>query len=249
MSKENKKIKYPKSITNIQCQGPCYEKNTSILHPTRFRTVTSHESFCPTTEHMGQDPVTGDPIKLYTDGCVNPTHNKDELTFSSLLAPKSEFSKLMFLAIYYEINSFEDCMVWLEGNSHVGLKTQIRVVNASLNVFGNELLLIDDRFVNFFIDYVKKSEIYRIYDNVHKNIGIVKEQVLIIDEKNNTLKKDDNQIERMNYILLKFVNTGNVKSFLIKYANAYKGWNDIDDNLELIVKSFIEYIIKKILII
>lgn len=242
----NNNKKYPKSINNFECLGPCYEKNTSILHPTRFRTTTSVDNFCPTTEHMGEDPITGKPIKMYTDRCLNPTHTKDELSANSLLAPRSEFSKEFFLAIYYEITSFEQCMEWLSQNTYVPLKTQIRVVNASLNVFGNNLQLIDDRFVTFFSEYIKKFEMPRIYAKIHKYIGIKNDQILLVESEHNSLKKEDNQIERINYIMVKFLKSDDMQNFLLKYMNAFEGWDTVNDNLEKIVLSFIEYIFKKI---
>jgi hypothetical protein len=244
---KNNKKNYPKSINNLQCLGPCYEKNTSILHPTRFRTVTSIDSaFCPTTEHDGEDPITHESIKLYTDKCLNPTHVKDELSSASILAPRSEFSKELFLAVYYEINSFEECIEWLDNNSHLPLKTQIRVVNAVLSVFGDNLQLIDDKFVKFFISYIKSYEIQGIYDKVYKYIGISKDSVLIVDERSNKLDKKDMQIERMNYIVSKFLNEDSIKNFLLKYTQSFSDWKIINDNLYNMSLTLTEYIIKKV---
>ena len=244
MSTENKK-KYPKSINNLQCIGPCYNKNTSILHPTQLRTYTSKDSFCPTSAHIEKDPITGAPIKMYTDKCLYPTHNKDELTASSLLTPKSEFTKELFLNIYYGINSFAQSIEWISNNSHVSIKTQIRVINAALNVFGNDIELIDDRFVSFFIDYIKKKEVPKIYDKIYKSIGIVDNDVLIVDEENNSLNKKDKQTERTNYMIKKLISNESVKGFLLKYMYAHKEWEDINDNLDLMTQSFITYLLKR----
>ena len=245
ISTENKK-KYPKSINNLQCLGPCYNKNTSILHPTQLRTYISKDSFCPTSAHVEKDPVTGAPIKMYTDKCLYPTHNKDELAASSLLTPKSEFTKELFLSLYYSINSFGQCIEWISNNSHVSIKTQVRVVNAALNVFGNDIELIDDRFVSFFIDYIKKKEVSKIYDKINKSIGIINNEVLIVDEKDNALTKEEKQVERTNYMIKKFINNDSAKGFLLKYMYAYKEWEDISDNLDLMTQSFITYIQNKI---
>jgi hypothetical protein len=242
MSIENKnKKKYPKSINNLQCLGPCYNKNTSILHPTQLRTYTSKDSFCPTSVHIEKDPNTGASIKMYTDKCLYPTNNEDELGLSSLLTPKSEFTKELFLNLYYGINSFTQCIEWISNNMYVSLKTQIRVVNAALNVFGNDIDLIDDRFTSFYIEYIKKKEISKIYDKIHKKIGIIDNDVLIVDEENNSLNKEDKQTERTNYMIKKFVNNDSIKGFLLKYVYAHKKWEDVNDNLDLMTHSFIAY--------
>ena len=247
MSTERRKSKkYPKSINNFQCLGPCYDKNTSILHPTQLRTYTSKNPFCPTAAHIEKDPVTGDPIKMYTDRCLNPTHNKDELASSSLLAPKSEFTKELFLNLYYGINSFDQCIEWISNNSSLPLQTQIRVLNSALNVFGKNIELIDDRFVSFFIDYLKKKEISRIYNKIHQSIGVINDDVLIVDKESNPLNKEDKQTERINYIIKKFINSENIKGFLVKYIYTHKEWEDVNDNLDLMTQSFFNYIAKKL---
>jgi hypothetical protein len=248
MSKENKENKkYPKSINDFQCLGPCYEKNTTIFHPTRFREISDpQQPFCPTVEHAVEDHLTGISRKTTFDTCLNPTHNKDVSTSFSLLNPKSEFSKELFLGVYYNINSFNQCMEWITNNSHVSLKTKIRIINATLNAYGNEMDLINDKLNEFFIEYLKIQGVKNIYNKIHKNIGISNNEIIIVNEKKNSLKKDNYHVERINFIVDTFINSENVKKFLLKNMYSRKDWNDHNDNLNLMTDDFIEYIQKKI---
>ena len=49
--------RYPTSNSGLQCVGPCYKKNTKIIHPIYSHVVTDlHNSFCPVAEYYENNP-------------------------------------------------------------------------------------------------------------------------------------------------------------------------------------------------
>lgn len=244
---ENKKIKkYPKSINNRQCFGPCYEPNTTILHPVFLSTVKNaiypETPFCPTDFHEVVNERTGEKKEIEYDTCKNPTHNKDASTTESLIIFQSGFTKDVFLSFYYGINSFEEMNEWLETNKFVTLETRARIVNASLNLYGDNLDFFDEIFVDFYVDYIK-DKLSIIYKDIHNYIGIQNNEVLIIDKYNNKLGINEYNVERINYIAEKFFSHIEAKKFLIKFLKSKKIlFENYDDILYFIYKEHVEYI-------
>ena len=112
MKKENIR-KYPKSINNKQCVSQCYKAHTSVFHPTRFIYIREDYPFCATAVYEEKNPITGKIIERNTDRCLNPTVDADVLSEQMLLVPESEFTRESFLAMYYNIRTFDDIEKWL----------------------------------------------------------------------------------------------------------------------------------------
>jgi hypothetical protein len=245
---ENKKIKkYPKSINNHQCLGPCYEPNTTIMHPVFLSNVKNDlfpgNPFCPTDFYEIVDERTGVKKDIEYDMCKNPTHNKDASTTESLTIFQSGFTKDVFLSFYYEINSFEEMNEWLETNKFAILETKERIVNASLNLYGDNLDFFDEIFVDFYVNYIKEKFLGIIYKDIHKYIGVENNEVFIVDKSSNKLEINDHNVERINYIAEKFLSHIETKKFLIKFLKSKKIlFEDYDNPLYLIYKAHAEYI-------
>ena len=161
MEKQNFDIKrYPKSKHNFQCLGPCYYPGTMIVHPTNVELVSnSMEPFCPVEEWEEVDPVTKKNETVLTDTCLNPTEKtgtSKELELN-ILVPYIDFNSEHFLKIYYDIFSFEDSINWIDRNKFVPFGTKTRIINSALKVFGDNIDLFDNRFVDFIIEYIKKK--------------------------------------------------------------------------------------------
>jgi len=240
MAEKNKK--YPKSINNLQCLGPCYYKDVTIFHPTQNSYVTQPYSFCPTEAHNEENPISGQIEKHIVDKCINPTHKKDVVSIP-LVTPISEFTKQNFLQIY-GIHSIEECFVWLSNNVTIPIQTKARVVDATLNVYGKEIQFANDIFIDFFYDYIKKEEITEMYELLHSYIDIQKDTVLLV--KKTSLAIDEYRIERINFIISNLVTVEYIKNFLVMYIQKYDNWENINNNLHLMITKFTEYIISKI---
>jgi hypothetical protein len=240
------KKKYQKSVKNLQCLGPCYKAGLSVLHPLFLSKIRSHENkpFCPTEYHDVIDERSGKLLQIEYDECVGPTQDADASTTESLIIFQSGFSKDVFLSLYYNINSFEECLEWLSTNKFIPIETKARVVNAALNTYGDNLDYFDDVFVDFYISYMKEKMIKTIYKEIYKNIMVKDDKVIIVKNSSlNSLKYDDNMVERLNYIVEKYFNIVDAKKFLIKFLRSKKiVFDDYNDILYLISKNHIIYI-------
>jgi hypothetical protein len=247
--------KYPKSKHNFQCLGPCYHPDTMVVHPTQLEIVTDHIApFCPVEEWDHGDAKTGQIMKEITDVCFNPTEKKSinnkELELN-ILTPYIDFNSEQFLKIYYNIFSFEDSIDWIDRNKYVSIRTRMRVINSALKTFGENIDLFDNRFTDFFIEFIKKKEIIKLYNEIHKYIGVNDDSktINLIDQSLNSLNKNDMCVERINYTIKSFLDKDDVTKFLLRYFKHRKSlWNDILVHLDNMCIDFIDYVLNKIII-
>ena len=151
--------KYPTSIKGRQCIGPCYDKETWIVHPT---TLEQHKSIdypiCPINKTV-EKTKDGRTKEVYFDVCYMPTesdaYSEKELEMNILL-PHIDFSCDDFLKIYYNIYNLEDLFVWLDDNKSKPLKTRERLVGCSWNNYWKNMDVFDNRFIDFYIEIIKK---------------------------------------------------------------------------------------------
>lgn len=244
--------KYPISKNNKQCIGPCYEPGTWIIHPITLEYVTNtNHSFCPVNQWEITDPKSGKKFNRTTDECYVPTHEKDiskkEIEMN-ILIPKIDFSCIQFLKIYYDIHSFEDSLTWISINYNIPIFTKLRVMNCSLEAFGSNIDIIDDRLVDFYIEVIKKVWIKDIYPYIKNYIFVDNNKIYLKDNKNNELIDDKYVIEKINFFLEKFANKNMIYKFLLKYINKYKhSWNNIESHNNELKKYYKKYIIDKII--
>jgi bifunctional DNA-binding transcriptional regulator/antitoxin component of YhaV-PrlF toxin-antitoxin module len=250
MKNRKRTKKYKKSINNIQCLGPCYKPDTYVVHPVYLEHINKYDDnpFCPTEYHEVDDAKTGKKKVIPYDICANPTDISDISTSESIILFQSGFTKDVFLSLYYDINSFEEMVDWLNTNKMALIDTKTRIVNAALNIYDNSIEYFDDVFIKFYIDYMKDKFTKKIYKEIHENIGIKEGDILITKEKDNKLKYDEYTIERINYIVEKFLNIDEVRKFLHKIIKANEiNFEDYDDSLIIIANKHVEYIKNTIL--
>jgi hypothetical protein len=246
---ENIKIKkFPRSINNRQCLGPCYKPDTKFIHPVYLQNIKNdflpiNDPICPTVAYEKKDDLTNIKRTLTYDTCKNPTQDKDISTQESLLFFQSGFTKDIFLSLYYNISSFESALEWINENENIPIETRERILNASLNLYGDNIEYLDDIFVKFYVSYIKDKFMNIIYKNIHENIGTKNNEILIVKNTNNNLKINELKIERINYISEKFFNHTDTKNFLMKYIRSKKIlFEDYNDGLYLIYTNHLQYI-------
>jgi len=244
--------KYPKSKNNFQCLGPCYNKSTVVIHPTLLEMVTDNEkNFCPVNEWSYIDPYSGREYKKSVDTCYNPTADgatKEDLELN-ILMPYVDFNAEHFLKIYYNVFSFEDALEWCVKNNYTSIDTQIRLMKNALKVYGNQIDMIDNRFVEIFMTYLKKKHIGELYSGINQYIGFGDDdkKLTIIGSNKNNLKVDEYYVERTNFIIKMFINYDYVYKFIMRYIKSKKTeWNNIDNHVIDMVNEFVEYVINKI---
>lgn len=214
-------FKYPKSKNNFQCVGPCYQPNTSIVHPLTLEYVTDkYYPFCPVNEWDYTDATSGKTITRTTDICYHPTQSKDlsgkEFEIN-ILTPNIDFNDKQFLKIFYNIHSFEDAINWIDSKKLSPLLTRLRIMECAWNAYGKNVNIIDHRVVDFYIELAKKKWISDIYKKLNKYIHISNDKILFADPKTNDLSPKDNYVARINFLIDRFINNDEIYKFLIKY--------------------------------
>jgi len=253
MDKPTKYIKkYPKSDKGYQCLGPCYDKYVTSVHPITFDVITSKNQYCPVAGYQSFYPTENKFKITYQDKCnqddTNSTLDKNEEIYNNLL-PYMEFNIKDFLAMFYEINTFEDGINWISNNSDMNIRTKIRIFECILNVFGKNIDIIDNRIIDFVIDIIKTNYIQKIYKSIKKYIKIDdKKNSVEIDKNNDDNDKDNNNdkkiIIKTNFIIKTFINQDIIQKFLFKYFKIKKNeWNEIHDHINDIITELEHYII------
>lgn len=239
--------KYPTSKNGHKCIGPCYPKDTYIIHPNTLHVITSNEeSFCPISllEFDGKEQA--DSI----DACYNPIKQSDiskhDLSMD-IIDPKIIFNCHYFLVIYNNISSYNDFIEWLDINKTEPILTKKRIVNCAFGQYGKDILIIDKLIIDFFVELIKKNWINSIYKKIHKYIDVVKNVIELTKKDKNKLSIKDKKIERINYIMTNLLNSGEINKFLIKYIMSNKSkWNNIENHMDKIKNDIPVYLLKKI---
>jgi len=248
METNDKYSKYPISKRGKQCLGHCYEAGTWIVHPHTLDYVTDpNHPFCPVQSYVITDTNTNNKEYYEIDNCNMPTHKKDiphkEIELN-ILFPHIDFNCKQFLRIYYNINSFDDASNWIAENNKSSIFTRLRIIECTWKSYGEKIDLIDDRLVNFYIEVVKKQWIGAIYKLVKKYILIENNKISV---KKNTQKDNNYRIQKINYIINKFITKNDIYKLLNNYIIKYnKKWDTIKLHNDNIKKELIKYILNKL---
>lgn len=243
--------KYPRSKNNFQCLGPCYNPNTSIVHPLTLEYVTDkYYPFCPVREWEFQDRETGKTIVRTTDLCYQPTESKDlsgkefEL---NILTPSIDFNEEQFLKIFYNIHSFEDAVNWIDTKKYTPLLTRLRIMDCAWRAYGKEVNIIDHRVVEFYLELIKKKWTRDLYRELNKYVHIRGEKVLLGDPNDNNLGPKEEVVVRTNFLVDRFINHDEIYKFLTRYLKHRKDqWDTILRHSDHMKKDLVKYIENKI---
>jgi hypothetical protein len=233
---------YPLSKNYRQCVGPCYKSGTYTLHPIYLERVMAKSAYCPVNkwkDENGKEHV--------IDMCENPTSDNDKKTMEiNMLLPYIDFDSEHFLKIYYNIQSFDNALNWIDENSYVPIDTQIRIMSNALIAFGRKIEIIDSRFIKLLIKLIKTTYISLFSSDLLPYIGKDKNELIVMNPKNNKLSETDLIEERLNYMFDVIINKDEVTKYVTKYLKYEKNdWNSKND-LHKIVSDLDKYIINKI---
>lgn len=230
MNKNNNNIpkkRYPKSKRGLQCIGPCYNPRTVVVHPHTLQFVTDDKAFCPIAPNEYTDAF-GNKQVYITDRCLAPMSDKDvgekEIEMNTLI-PEMDFNCAQFLKIYYEIGSLEDVFEWIDINKKSSIFTRLRIFTCGINGHLNQLEMIDDRVVDFFIDLTKKIWIKDIYPIVAPYLYVDRETNTIYIKdyysddytRNSEESINSYKVEKINFFIEKFVSRNRMMAVLNKY--------------------------------
>ena len=234
--------KFPKSIKKYDCIGPCYEPNTPILHPITLEHVyDSTHPFCPINE---PNEIIDGELQLI-DRCHKVTVDKnkdynDDLQMNILFSI-TNFTSIHFLKLY-NIQSTEDAFEWVLNNSHESYYTKRRVLDHMWDSYGFNDFIIDNRIAVVYLHMFKKKALPEFYKKIYKYITI-KDGNINISKNNDDIQ--DNKVEKINYIMDKFINEKNFSKFINEYIKVFKD-DELDSHSDNILKEFSIYIEQKI---
>src|SRR5687767_8695261 len=142
------KHKFPKSINNQQCIGPCYKAGTLMLHPITL-TYFSHPQYniCPTYEWYDKTEKTNKIV----DKCFVPSKEEDISKYHvdlSFIEPEFGFTCDFFLKTCYNVYSFESALDVISNiPKSTSLRTLMRIIECAWREYGNSLDVINDQLV------------------------------------------------------------------------------------------------------
>jgi len=147
-----------------------------------------------------------------------------------------------FLDKYYGIRSLNDVLVWYENNKSTSYLTVKRLLNCALNIFKDDINIVDDRLINILLFILKKEWLQDIYKKFKNNVVINNGSIRFSNKKHNTDGIHSKEI--INFLLSKVNNNNIISSFLDHYMKTVDKWNNVNNHVDNMKKVFIEYIKK-----
>ncbi len=261
----SKKIKYPISDGNIQCLSKCYPANKFVFHPITVEFVTSIKPFCLINEIQYKDK--GINKTLVTDTCIkhkNIIDKSDNDTHTELFF---NFDHVSFLKHYNIIppDIVQGMVDWFEKNQLAPFCTKRRLLNIVLKtqheLFKSiikknndcvKVVHINDEYsmssiVTLFVEIAKKQWIKTLFNTINQYINIDVDGNISLHKKGSKSYDTKNYIEKINYIIDKFINHRFVEKFFIEWVKQHiDNWHEIDNYVNLIHDDLLIYIVKKI---
>lgn len=250
MHKNNnqKTKKYPVSVNGHQCIGPCYQKGTKIIHPlTLDQIVVNEYNYCLVNEFISTSS-SGKHI-VHHAKCNIPTAKTLQMD-DNIITPEIIFSSEYFIKVYYNIDNIEELLDWIFKNSYNPYKTKERVFDNGMCVYGNDLVIVDQRIVSY-IDSALHEYLPKIYNSINKYFVIRNNNIELCepDSSDTNIIKDIKHISAIRtYIKDNFLGTSNIHQFMSKFIRYYKEDLTKKNLTLLLVEHMIDYITKKILL-
>lgn len=139
------------------------------------------------------------------------------------------FNEGFFLKKIYNIKSFDEALEYINKNNTLPLKTLLRIIDCSWKIYGEEVIVVDNRLIDFYVEVVKKIWINEIYDHIEKYIKIDKLGRILLSKNdnndNNSGGKNNMRMntEKTNFIYERFINTEEMYKFLMRYLKISQG--------------------------
>jgi hypothetical protein len=252
MEQYNINKKYPKSTSGKQCVGPCYKKNTKIIHPMYLSIITDthNDAFCPVAEWTKTDKDSGKIQRFHVDKCNEYTHKENTSEYATsydLLYPYVDFNEEIFLQLFYNINNFSEAIQWIEDNKHTPIDSRQRIFDLSIDAFGHSFDIIetsDTRIVDFLLNIIKTKFLNKVVIQLFRFVNINSD---IVELKANDKKEnDDSIIIKTNYIVKNLLTIENVTNFISNYFRTQYKESRMQYHTEIIIDKFTIYIIGNI---
>lgn len=238
---ESKIKKYPVSVNNIKCIGPCYPKGTTITHPITLQLITNHTiSFCPTDAWYDEK---NKRTRFEAECYLTDKYEQHSPEFS-ITDPTFQFNCDQFLKLYYDIYTFEDASDWVSTNTYYPILSLLRIIDCAWSVYGYSITIISEQLIDFYIMVIKKKWINDIYPKISKYLFTSTNKISF---KENTGDSEKHKIEKINFFMQKIITRQFIYKILQSYIDIHKSnWDDIGSHNKTIKDYLIKNIINKI---
>jgi hypothetical protein len=236
--------KYPKSLSGKQCAGPCYKKNTKIIHPLYLHVVTDLDnSFCPVAEYYENK------YAKHIDRCNDNIQKTDLKTNDmELIYPNLDFNSESFLDIFYNIKNFNEGINWISENIHTPIDTRERIFNLIFDAFNKQVDIIeisDNRIIDF-VNILIKNKYSQLLSKIFKYIDINDKFVIMKESYPIKKETDETIIIKTNYIIKNLITYENITNFISKFVRTKVESSIIKSYSEIMIDKFIVYLIDNI---
>lgn len=215
--------KYPKSINNRQCIGPCYPKNMPIVHPHTMLTWQGPPgvSICPVI------PYEEDGEWKQFDVCHTKEKKFDRSELEThLLTPEFTFTDRHFLSTYYQIDSFEALLKYLKRRPSLPYPTAARLLNSGWRAYGSLVDPKDTNLLTIYIRLLKERSIPTLFPILNPYLKVVDSRVSFA--KPVSKPSTDYRKEKINYLIDRLFNHHIFGRFFDYYTTEYEGrWTQV----------------------
>jgi hypothetical protein len=236
-------IKYPKSINGQQCIGPCVDKDTLMIHPlSSWYTKGLPTNYCPIATIQpsqfdernialfGYDKNNLSYDQIYNLKNFAPCNHSTNISDMEdrYTEPTLALNSLTFLRLFYQINSFDDTIQWLEDNKHAQPNTKKRLLNSSWKAFGNNKNNITDRVILYYHNMIKSKWINTYYKSLYKYLSIHNNTIIV--SMDNTDYNNEITL-KMNFIMKNYITNNIIRSILQNIMKIIDDTNHSDINI------------------
>lgn len=223
-----------------KCITDCFYKNTKIIHPITGLLTQGNTHFCATVPNKKKNKIEEKEEFYGISKCENPTTKKQDN--SKIIIPEIFFNINIFLDNYYNIDSYEKGIEWLEENENIKPNFTVnRILACFIGEYCYDLSIIDQKLIKIIINYIKREGIKIIYHELYLYLKLENEKIIF--KKDDSQSKNENMEEKKKYIYDNYIN----KQYLTTFFNYYiekntKEWNKINNHLQLFMFELIQYI-------
>ncbi len=217
---------------NIKCIDKCKPPRSTIFHPANLVLTANDASFCAISQFkLNPEKKRYDVVQ----NCNDFTNN----IIANFIVPDMEFTPEVFLRVYYNFESYDDVINWLNNNSHTCIDTRIRIIECIWNTFPDDIIIIDEVITNNYIEYFKTKYIKDFFIAFKDFIEISDNKIYFI--KKSKEKDSEHVMEKINFIKDKLITSKHVSKFLMKY------FKNNDNFMSCVIKdTFIKYLENKL---
>lgn len=240
--------KYAKSLTGKQCLGPCYKKNTKIIHPLYLTVTSFNKPFCPVTEYFIME--NGKQLKSQVDECIEYDKNNGNIDID-ILYPNLDFNATNFLNIYYNIKNFGEGIEWITKNENLSINSRERIFNLIFEAFNKDIDIAeisDNRIADFINILIKTkynnslSKLFK-YISIDNNFASLHKYSFNVHDKKET---EDTITIKTNYIIKNLITYDNISHFVSQNIKKKLESSIITSYSEILIDKFMSYLIDNI---